>query len=201
MATPVPGDGARTLSAPVTFPAFFTLPVIVTAVALAGLVAPAVGQEPGDADMAPVEDTAEGLVRQLYDLVTFPAGPGPDLEAVRATFIPEAVIVLRTSRAASTVMSVDDFIADWERFIRDANVLETGFTEEITALVPTVFGDIAHVLVLYEASIPGRLAPQEGVDSFHLVRKDGRWWIAGILNEIPTPDRPVPEVLREAAGS
>ncbi len=186
----MPGDAARV-----------ALAALVTVVALAGLVAPAAGQDAGETADSQVGATPEALVRHLYDLVTFPAGEGPDLEAVRATFIPEAVIVLRTSRAASTVMSVDDFIADWERFIRDANVLETGFTEEITGLVPTVFGDIAHVLVLYEASIPGRLAPQEGVDSFHLIRRDGRWWIAGVLNEIPTPDRPVPEVLREAAGS
>lgn len=147
------------------------------------------------------ELSAEDLVRHLYDLVTFPAGEAPDLDAVRATFIPEAVIVLRTSRTASTVMSVDDFIADWERFLDEARVVETGFIEEVTALVPTVFGDIAHVLVLYEASIPGRVEPREGVDSFHLVNRDGRWRIAGILNEIPTPERPVPRVLREATAS
>lgn len=143
------------------------------------------------------EPSAENLVRHLYDLVTFAAGETPDLDAVRATFIPEAVIVLRTSRDASTVMSVDDFVADWERFLEEANVKETGFKEEITALVPNVFGDIAHVLVLYESSIPGRMEPREGVDSFHLIRKDGRWWIAGVLNEIPTPERPVPAVLTE----
>ncbi len=146
--------------------------------------------------------TPEDAVRHLYRLVTFPAGPDPlDYDALRDAFIPEAVIVLRTSRTESTVMSVDDFEADWRRFIAEYAIEETGFTEEITGLVPMEFGDIAHVLVLYEASIPGRLSPQEGVDSIHLIRRDGRWWIAGILNEVPTPDRPVPAVLREAAES
>lgn len=92
-------------------------------------------------------DTPEGLVRHLYDLVTFPAGTLPDWDSVRATFIPEAVIVLRTSRSASTVMSVDHFVADWLRFVDEANVEESGFTEEILNLVPLEFGDIAHVLV------------------------------------------------------
>jgi hypothetical protein len=162
--------------------------------ALALIVGPAIAA-------AQAEDrSAEELVRHLYDLVTFGAGETPDLDAVRATFIPEAVIVLRTSRAASTVMSVDDFIADWERFLDEARVVETGFTEEVTALVPTTFGDIAHILVLYEASIPGRLEPREGVDSFHLVKRDGQWRIAGILNEIPTADRPVPPMLRTVQG-
>ena len=38
--------------------------------------------------------------------------------------------------------------------------------------------------------------PQQGVDSFQLVLREGKWKIASILNEIPTPDRPIPEVLR-----
>lgn len=155
---------------------------------------------PGAAQEAPLA-TAEGVVRELYDLVTFPAGTTPDWEAVRATFLPEAVIVLRTSRTESTVMTVDDFIQDWHRFIAGSNIDATGFSDRITGLVPTVFGDIAHVLALYEAQIPGRMPrPQEGVDSIHLIRRDGRWWITGILNEVPTPNRPVPGVLRNGAG-
>jgi hypothetical protein len=174
----------------------FLAPVAAVALAVA-LLSPV----PGTAQEDPL-GSAEGVVRELYDLVTFPAGTTPDWEAVRGTFLPEAVIVLRTSRTESTVMTVDDFIQDWHRFIADSNIDATGFSERITGLVPTVFGDIAHVLVLYEAQIPGRMPrPQEGVDSIHLIRRDGRWWITGILNEIPTPDRPVPGVLRAAAAA
>jgi len=62
---------------------------------------------------------------------------------------------------------------------------------------PMVFGDIATVLVLYEASIPGRNSPpQQGVDSFSLIKKDGGWRIVSIINEIPTPNRPIPEELQ-----
>jgi hypothetical protein len=61
-----------------------------------------------------------------------------------------------------------------------------------------VMGDMANVLVLYEASIPGSASPpQKGVDSFSLIRKHGRWWIVSITNEIPTPSRPIPAALRE----
>ncbi len=60
-----------------------------------------------------------------------------------------------------------------------------------------VFGDMANVLVLYEAHITGSSRPpQQGVDNFSLIKKDGRWWIVSVTNEIPTPDRPIPEVLR-----
>ena len=61
-----------------------------------------------------------------------------------------------------------------------------------------VFGDIAHLLVLYEAHIPGSdRPPRQGVDSFQLVRREGRWWIVGVTNELPTPDRPLPPVLHD----
>ncbi len=38
--------------------------------------------------------------------------------------------------------------------------------------------------------------PQPGVDFIQLIRNDGRWWIVSIANEIPTPNRPVPEALK-----
>jgi hypothetical protein len=82
-------------------------------------------------------------------------------------------------------------------FINDSDVKKTGFEEKIVKMQSMVFGDIAHVLVLYTARIPGvTKTPQEGVDSFHLIRKDGRWWIVSILNEIPTRERPKPDILK-----
>jgi len=140
---------------------------------------------------------AEAVVHELYDMVTFPAGTTPDWDAFRALFLPESVVVLRSSREATSVFTLEGFVEDWLRFIDGSNINETGFTEKIIRTHSTEFGDIAHVWVLYEAEIPGRgRPPQPGVDSFQLVRRDGEWKIASITNEIPTPDRPIPLVLR-----
>ena len=147
---------------------------------------------------SPEEDsTAEGVVRELYDIVTFPAETSPDWDQLRSLFLPEAVVVLRTSREETSIFSLEGFVEDWLRFIDGSNVKETGFTERIIRTHSTVFGDIAHIWVLYEAEIPGwERPPQAGVDSFQLVRREGSWRIASITNEIPTPERPIPEVLR-----
>ena len=40
-------------------------------------------------------------------------------------------------------------------------------------------------------------SPSIDGDSFSLIKKDGRWLIASVLNEIPTTDRPIPDVLQE----
>ena len=143
------------------------------------------------------DQTAEGVVDELYDHVTFEAGTTPDWDAVKALFIEEAVIVLRTSKTDSTVFSLEGWVDDFIQFIERANVKETGFVEKIVRTKSMVFGDIAHILVLYEARIPGsERPPQQGVDSCQLIRKNNRWLIASIVNEIPTPERPVPEVLK-----
>jgi hypothetical protein len=158
-------------------------------------IVPPVPQPPGPEP--PPGPTAEGLVTELYGLVTFEAGREPDWNQVRGLFIPEAVIVLRTSREQTSIFSVDEFVKDFVTFIERANARETGFSERIIRMRSTVFGDMAHVLVLYEASIPGSpRPPQQGVDSFLLTRKDDQWRIVAVTNEVPAPGRPLPPELR-----
>ncbi len=141
---------------------------------------------------------AEATVRQLYDLVTFAAGVSPDWDSARELFLPEAVVVLRSGRDATTTFTVEGWIQDFVDFIERANVVETGFVEHIIRLHAVEFGDIAHVWVLYEAQVPGRdRPPSEGVDSFQLVRKDGVWKIAAIMNELPMVAGTLPPALRE----
>lgn len=156
------------------------------------------GIAPLQAQVAPEYlQTAEGLVGEIYDMVSFEGGSVPDWDAVRSMFHPEAVVVLRTSRTATTVFSVEGFVQDFINFVENTPAGGNGFTEKVLAMKPLVFGDMANVLVLYEAQITGSpRPPQQGVDNFSLIKKDGRWWIVSVTNEIPTPDRPIPDVLR-----
>jgi hypothetical protein len=146
----------------------------------------------------PSLQTAEGVVRELYRLVTVAVGDSTDWEQVRRLFIPEAVVVLRVTRETMSVFSVQGWIDDFVAFNTRARVKERGFEEKITRLEPLVFRDIAHVLVLYEARIlDSERPPMPGVDSIELIRRDGRWWIAAITNDLPTPEHPIPAPLRE----
>jgi hypothetical protein len=151
--------------------------------------------------------TAGDAAAAIYGLVSSAGGKLPDWDKVRACFLKEAVIVLRTSWTALTAFSLDGFIKDFVDFYEkpfkrgEATVVpkESGFTEKVVRMKAWEFGDMAHVLVLYEAQITGfAMAPQQGVDSWILVRRDGRWLIAGATNELVTPARPVPPELRES---
>jgi hypothetical protein len=158
----------------------------------------ALGATPLQAQVAPeVLENAESLVSEVYDMVSAEPGNVPDWEAVKSLFIPQAVVVLRTSREATTVFSVDSFLQDFINFYENTPAGANGFTEKIVRMKSLVFGDMANVLVLYEAQITGSARPpQQGVDNFSLIKQDGRWWIVSVTNEIPTPERPIPEVLR-----
>jgi hypothetical protein len=158
--------------------------------------APAGAQPPDEA--APVS-TPQEVVASLYDMVSFDAGdPLPDWDKVRALFLPQAVIELRTSREATSIFTLEEFVNDFVTFIETSNAAERGFTETIVRTKAMVMGDMAHVLVLYEPKMgDSTRKPYQGVDSFQLVRTDGTWRIACVVNEVATEDRPVPEALRE----
>ncbi len=142
-------------------------------------------------------DSPEALVRELYHLVTFPPDRPPDWNRVRDTFLPQAVIILRTSRDSTSVFDVEGFVNDFVRFVETSPAKKAGFEEKVLTLNSMVLGDIARVSVLYQAHIPGsERPPQKGVDVFLLNKRDGRWWIASVVNEIPIPGRPIPEELQ-----
>jgi hypothetical protein len=73
-----------------------------------------------------------------------------------------------------------------------------GFQETVEHLELTEYGEMGHAFVVYKARLltPADFPGQFGLDSFGLMRLDGRWWIASITNEAVAPDRPLPERLR-----
>jgi len=166
------------------------------------------GACPGQTQDAAIQASpqpAGDMIAGLYGLVSSTGGKLPDWDKIRACFLKEAVIVLRTSRMATAVFSLEGFIKDFVDFYErpfkrgQMTVLpkDSGFTEKVLRMKAWEYGDMAHILVLYEAKITGfPMPPQQGVDSWLLVRRGGRWLIAAATNEVVTPERPVPPELR-----
>ncbi len=142
--------------------------------------------------------TPKSTLDALYDELTFGPGTVPDWEKVKTFFLDQAVIVLRTGRDKMSVLDKDDFVNIFIRDIKRFKMDKTGFAEKLAKCKITQLGDIAHALVLYEASTPGSpQPPQQGVDSVHFIKKDGRWWITSIINEVIRPGVPIPEALKK----
>jgi len=148
-------------------------------------------------DSASTNKSPEEVIAQLYNLVTFEPGTLPYWNNVRNLFHPDAKIVLRTSLEESTIFDLEGFIKDFDDFAKTEKINEYGFEEKILKKKKMIFGDIAHFLVLYQAHFPGTdYPPQQGVDSFQLIKIEDGWKIISIVNEIVTPDRPAPKELQ-----
>ena len=105
--------------------------------------------------------SAEGLIKEIYNAVSLKPDVTLDWERVKSFFIKEAVVVVRTSRTATSVFSVEGFVQDFIDFYAKYPGANQGFTETILNMKSMVFGDMAHVLVLYEAQITGSANPQQ----------------------------------------
>ena len=140
----------------------------------------------------------EKLIRGLYAAVTFEPGTIPDWDYVRSFFISEAVFGVRQSRTSMAVLNLDGFVAWWESDIAKHKMKERGFQETVEKLKKTVYGNIAQVFVVYKARFmtPKDAPGQLGLDSFSLMKKDGRWFVVSIANDVITPNNPLPEELR-----
>jgi hypothetical protein len=140
----------------------------------------------------------ERLVRGLYAAVTFDAGSVPDWDYVRKFFTPEAVIAVRMTRTSMAILNVEEFVKWFDEDVKKYKMEERGFEETIEKFKLTTFGDMAHCFVVYKARFktPENSPGQLGLDSWGLMKKDGRWWIVSVTNDVVTPQRPLPEELR-----
>ena len=140
--------------------------------------------------------TPEDLIRALYDMVSFDAGPEPDWEMFRDVFLEDAILVFSPSRTRPMrVMGVDGFIQDWREFFRDAELADKGFYETIAALEVVEFGGLAHAFVIFEPRIGQNPPPRQvrGLDSVELSFDGERWWVAAITTDFEGPGKSIPE--------
>jgi protein TonB len=141
---------------------------------------------------------AEEVVRALYRRVSFDAGRKVNWDDVKAIFIPEAVIVLRSSRTKMTVYNPDGFVREFVRFVTESKLEDRAFEESTVAVKTQEIGDIARSIVHYAARIPSEpRRVEQGIDVFLLMKKDDAWRIVSLVNQVVRPGVPVPEELRK----
>ena len=139
-------------------------------------------------------ETPVALIEDIYSAVSSTDSALVDWEKVRSMFIDEAVVILRTSRDKSTQFSADGFIQDFKNFYQDPRVIANGFGEKILSMKTMVYKDIAFVATVYSAAIPEDLRPTtRGVDLWLLGKKEGRWKIVSVVNEVIPAGEELPE--------
>ena len=167
----------------------------VTCIALALLVAaPAAAQQAQPVSAAQDERKALGAALDaVYGVISGPAGQARDWARMRTLFTPEARLTAIGPNGARGG-TVEDYIA------KSGPMLTTsGFTERELVRRVEIYGDLAHAWSSYEGTGNGGKLKVRGINSFQLVRQNGRWLVQSILWQAESPARPLPADMLPAA--
>lgn len=137
------------------------------------------------------------LVKAAYEAVSRAPAKPFQWDRFRSLFLSGARLIPNTEQTggAFTPHTVESFITwidgGWQRVIGTPN--DRGFAEtEVSAKVEQ-YGDVAHVLSTYQKYIWGETQVRgRGINSFQMIKKDGRWWITSLIWDEETGAGPVP---------
>ena len=127
---------------------------------------------PSKADMAGIDAT----IRGVYEVISGPPGQKRDFDKMRAMFAPNALLrVITPDRGVRG--------GDIEAYIKASGpILEKeGFTEKELGRRTEVYGNLASVWSAYDGRTANGSFHERGINSFQLVKVDGKWLVASIL--------------------
>jgi hypothetical protein len=151
----------------------------------AAALASAGGQPGTKADLAAIDTT----IHAVYDVISGPPGQKRDFDHMRSLFAPGATLKAIGPKGLRGG-SLEDYIT------RNKDVLEQkGFTERELARRLEVWGGLATAWSAYDGRTADGSFHERGINSFQLVKIDGKWVVASILWQEETPDNPLPANL------
>jgi hypothetical protein len=135
----------------------------------------------------------EAILSAVYNVISGPKGQPRDWDRMRSLFVPGARLIPclpkgEDGRVAIRVMSVEDYIS------RSGPILEgRGFVERQIACRIDRFGHMAQVFSTYETRLDGKEAiAGRGINGFHLLWDEKRWWVVTIMWDAESPAQPIP---------
>src|SRR6476660_910270 len=154
------------------------------------LVAAAVAaSQPNKADLAGIDQA----IRGVYEVISGPPGQKRDFDRMRSLFAPNATLKAIGPKGLRGG-TVEDYIK------RNAEILEKeGFTERELGRRVEVWGGLATVWSAYDGRTANGSFHERGINSFQLVKVDGKWLVASILWQEETPESRLPaNLIKEA---
>ena len=146
---------------------------------------------PGPKDFS----SPQAIVTAAYEAIQRAPGEEYDWTRFRSLFLPQATLIPNTEQTGGTfvVNTPGQFSAMVDSLTVVGGPDDKGFAEEEIHSIVHQYGDVAQVFSTYQKrfwgddQILGR-----GINSFQLVRHDGRWWIVGIAWDEETGAGPIP---------
>ena len=146
------------------------------------------------AALAPAQNAADlaaidRAIHAVYDVISGPAGQKRDFDKMRSLFAPGATMKAIGPKGLRGG-SVEDYIT------RNQAVLEKeGFNERELGRRVEIWGGLATAWSAYDGRTANGSFHERGINSFQLVKVDGKWLVASILWQEETPENPLPAQL------
>jgi hypothetical protein len=158
-----------------------TLSILIAAAVLA--VALPAQAAPSKADLAAID----AAIRGTYEIISGPPGQKRDFDKMRAMFAPDALLRVVTPKGIRGG-SLENYIA------KSGPILEKeGFTERELGRRTEVYGNLASVWSSYDGRTASGSFHERGINSFQLVKVDGKWLVASILWQEEGKQFPLPK--------
>jgi hypothetical protein len=149
------------------------------------LVAAVAASQPAKADLAGID----AAIRGVYEVISGPPGQKRDFDRMRSLFAPNATMKAIGPKGLRGG-TVEDYIS------RNAAILEKeGFTERELGRRVEVWGGLATTWSAYDGRTANGSFHERGINSFQLVKVDGKWLVASVLWQEETPGNPLPKDL------
>ena len=157
--------------------------VLTLSVAAAALAASAPAST--KADLAAIDQA----IRGVYEVISGPPGQKRDFDKMRTMFAPNATLKAIGPKGLRGG-SVEDYVG------RNAKILEEkGFTERELGRRVELWGGLATAWSAYDGRTADGSFHERGINSFQLVKIDGKWLVASILWQEETPANLLPTNL------
>ncbi len=154
------------------------------------LAAAVAAAQPNAADLAGID----AAIRGVYEVISGPPGQKRDFDRMRTLFAPGATLKA-TGPKGVRGGSVEDYIS------RNQAILEKeGFTERELGRRVEVWGGLATGWSAYDGRTASGSFHERGINSFQLVKVDGKWLVASILWQEETPTNPLPHDILQGPG-
>ncbi len=136
----------------------------------------------------------EALARAVYETISGPVGQERDWTRMKNLWLPGARIILASQKyrgkAAYESLNLEQFILRVSDYYRTE-----GFYEKELAGRLNQFGEIASYWSTFEVrkGSPTGAFNGRGINSFQMVRKEGRWWITQLVFDFESDIQPIPD--------
>lgn len=136
--------------------------------------------------------TIEGITNKMVEIISGPKGEERDWDEFRNLFLPRAqtisVIKSKDGRERLNVMNIEEFIRNiGPLYARD------GFEEYSTGLTVNEFNGIAVAFQSFYCKNLIGTYENRGINSYHLIYAENRWWINSMSFANESEDSPIPE--------